>query len=106
MTNNQISKIMLSQIDSQGNQFLLLKETNNHYKYAAAINRVDSFLMRKLGNMYAKKTTRGWNLQVEWKGGSSKWVPLVDLKNPNLLEIAEYAVSNKLQEEPMLNFMG
>ena len=39
-------------------------------------------------------------MQVEWKDGSSEWVPLVDLKHSNPLELAEYAVSNQLQEEP------
>ena len=100
MTTNQIAENMLSQIDSEGNHFLLLKEISDHCKDASAINKVDGFLTSKSGNVHAKKTTRGWTLQVEWKDGSSEWVPLVDLKHSNPLELAEYAVSNQLQEEP------
>ena len=94
ITANQISENILSQIDSQGNHFLLLKDINDNCKDASVINRIVIFLMIKSGNVHAKKTTRGWTLQVEWKGGYSKWVPLVDLKHSNPVEFAEYAVSN------------
>ena len=60
MTTNQISGNMLSQIDSQGNNFLLIKEIKSHCKYVSAINRAGGFLTRKPGNVHAKKTTRGW----------------------------------------------
>ena len=47
-----------------------------------------------------KRTTRGWELLVEWKDGSMNWVPLKDLKNSNPVDLAEYAVANALEEEP------
>ena len=97
MTTNQISKNVLSQIESQDNHFLLLKEINDNWKDASEINRAGGFLTSKSGNVHANNTTRGWNLQVEWKGGSSKWVPLVDLKHFNHVELSEYAVANQLQ---------
>ena len=62
MTNNQISENMLSQIDSQGYHFFLLKKINNHCKYASAINMDDGFLTSKSVNVQENKTTRGWNL--------------------------------------------
>jgi hypothetical protein len=43
---------------------------------------------------------KGWKLLCQWRDGSSTWVPLVDLKDSNPVELAEYAVANKLQEEP------
>ena len=39
-------------------------------------------------------------MQVEWKDGSTNWLPLKDLKESNPVELAEYAVANKLVEEP------
>ena len=88
MTTDKISENILSQIDSQGNHFLLLKEINNNCKYSPEINRVYKFLTSKSGNVHAKKTTGGCNFKVEWKGGSSEWVPLVDLKHSNPVYLA------------------
>ncbi|KAL7557788.1 hypothetical protein ACA910_013065 [Epithemia clementina (nom. ined.)] len=43
---------------------------------------------------------RGWKLLVSWKDGSSTWVPLKDLKASNPIEVAEYAVANKISDQP------
>ena len=51
---------MFSQIDSQGNHFLLLKKIKNQYKYASSITGNNGFLTSKYGNFHAKKTTIGW----------------------------------------------
>ena len=51
------------------------------------------------GNRTAKKTTRGWELCVEWKDGTSNWVKLKDLKDSNPVELAEYAVANAVRTE-------
>ena len=69
MTTNQIDENMLSHIDPQCNQFLLLKDINDHCKDANKFNRADVFMMIKSGNVNSKKTTRYWTLQLEWKGG-------------------------------------
>ena len=100
ITTNKIAENMLSHIYSQCNQFLLLKENNNKCKEASEISRADKFMTNKSENVHAKKTPIGWILQLEWKGGSSKWVPLVDLNHSNPVEFSEYAVANQLQEDP------
>ena len=64
MTTNQISKNMLSQIEPQGNNFQLIKDINDHCKNEYATNRDGGLLTSKSGNMHAKKTARGCNLQV------------------------------------------
>jgi hypothetical protein len=52
------------------------------------------------GRRVPKKTTKGWELLVEWKDGSSTWVPLRELKETNPIEIAEYAIANQIETEP------
>lgn len=42
----------------------------------------------------------GWQLLVEWNDGTTNWVDLKDLKASNPIELAEYAVANKIAEEP------
>ena len=52
------------------------------------------------GKMVTKKTTRGWDLLVEWKEGSSSWILLKYLKASNPVELAKYAAGNLLDVEP------
>ena len=35
-------------------------------------------------------TTRGYDINVLWKDGTSSWIPLKDMKESNPLENAEY----------------
>ena len=99
-TANVIAENLFSQVDSEGHQYILLKEVIDHHKSTAAIPISDGFFISKNGNRTPKQTTRGWKLLVEWKDGSTDWIPLKDLKESNPVELAEYAVANKLLDEP------
>jgi hypothetical protein len=39
---------------------------------------------------------RGWFLIIQWRDGSTSWEKLKDLKVLNLVEVAEYAIVNRL----------
>ena len=60
----------------------------------------DGFIKSRNGNNLPNKTTNGWKLQVEWKDGSTSWVPLKDLKASNLIELAEYKINNNIEHKP------
>jgi hypothetical protein len=47
-----------------------------------------------------KKSTAGWDFEIEWKDGSTSWLPLKELKETNAVEVAQYAKGNRLIEEP------
>jgi hypothetical protein len=47
-------------------------------------------------NKKVRKTTKGWNLCVEWKDGTTSWERLADLKESNHAEVAEYAAAKSL----------
>jgi hypothetical protein len=47
-------------------------------------------------------TTKGWKLLIEWKDGTTDCLPLKDLKESYLVQVAEYAVANKTVEQPAL----
>jgi hypothetical protein len=51
-------------------------------------------------NKKLRKTTKGWNLCVEWKDGTTSWERLVDLKESNPVEVAEYAATKSLLDTP------
>ena len=50
--------------------------------------------------MVPKITTVGWDVLIEWKDGKTTWVPMKEIKEPNPVELAEYAIRNRLVEEP------
>jgi hypothetical protein len=37
---------------------------------------------------------------IEWKDGTSTWVPLADIKDSYPVQVADYAVANGLTHEP------
>ena len=43
---------------------------------------------------------KGWKLLVQWKDGSTTWGPLKDHKESDPVRVAEYAIANKIAEEP------
>ncbi len=79
---------------------MLLEEISDHRKDSTAYAKDQGFITSANGNRVSRKTTKGWSLCVEWKDGSSSWIPLRELKASNPVELAEYAVANKILEEP------
>ena len=55
--------------------------------------------------LYTKrKTTKGWSLFVNWKDGSTSWETLKEMKESYPVEVAEYAVNNKIATEPAFHW--
>jgi hypothetical protein len=75
-------------------------EIIDHAKDNTDVTITDGYTMSSYGNRVPKQTTKGWKLLCQWRDGSSARVTLVDLKDSNPIELAEYTVANKLQEEP------
>ena len=96
---NIISQNMISRIDSDGNQEPLLKQLVGHRKKRHAIPK-DKAYITVGGKKVLKRTTKGWDLCVEWADGRTTWVPLAILKEQNPVEVAEYAVTNSIDTEP------
>ena len=95
---------MFAQVDDKGNQFLLLDDISDYRKDASAVSVEDSFTVSKNGNRVPKVTTRGWDLLVNWKDGSSDWIKSKDIKDSYPVEIAEYAAANQIANEPAFNW--
>jgi hypothetical protein len=97
---NLIAENMLSQVDDEGRSYSVLSKIVDHRTNGHAISKDDGFVEDRYGKRHPRITTRGWDLQVEWRDGSTTWVPLSELKESNPIEVAEYAVANKINEEP------
>ena len=97
---NIIAENLYSQCDSEGRELLSFREICDHRKNNRAITIANGYDVSKNGNRTPKRTTVGWELLVEWRDGTTDWVPLKDLKDTNPIELAEYAKANNIAEEP------
>ena len=91
---------MFAQVDSEGNQYLLLKEITDHKCDNSALPISDGMVWNSSRTLKPKVTMQGWHLLVQWHDGSTSWEKLSDLKASNPVKVAEYAVANHLSEEP------
>ena len=100
---NVIAEHLLSQVDSEGKQYQLFHKIVNHRKLKNAVAKADQ--MRQDGDRSVKKkTTAGWDLEVEWRDGGTSWLPLKTLKETNMVDVAEYAIANKIADEPAFDW--
>jgi Reverse transcriptase (RNA-dependent DNA polymerase) len=100
MTANAIAESLFAQVDSEGRRLLLIDEIVDHRKSGEAVDVADGFITTKSGKKKRRQTTKGWELLVRWKDGSETWNALKDLKESFIVLVAEYAVQNRIHEEP------
>ena len=100
LTANVIAENLLAQVDEEGHRQLLLDEIIDFRKDDTAVRKDDCMITTKNGIKRKAMTTRGWELCVIWKDGSTDWVSLKDLKESYPVELAQFAINNKIQDEP------
>ena len=66
----------------------------------SALSKQDKYLVTPRGQRRMWKTTKGWKLLVIWKDQLKTWIPLKDLKESNPVEVAEFAKSRFIEDEP------
>ena len=96
---NIIAEHMYSVTDTEGNHMLLLNAIVGHRKDGHALERADMYVYNN-GRRSIRKTTKGWQLCIEWRDGSTTWERLTDVKGSHPTEAAEYAIAHNLQKEP------
>ncbi len=99
---NILADALYAQVDVDKNRYLLLKEIVSHKKDQTALSKEDYTSNNFTGsrNPTRRLTTKGCYLQCQWTDGSTSWEPLRNLKESNPLELAQYAESHSLLEEP------
>ena len=81
MTANIIAENLIAQVDKQGRRQMMMSEIVDHSVLPDAIPKSQgTYEENEYGGKRRKATTRGWELLVEWKDGSTEWVALKDLK--------------------------
>ena len=90
---------MISQVDSEGHHYQVLKDISDHSACVSSLKRSDVFMRSRGENLHGKKTTRGWKLEVEWKDGTLSLMPLKDIKSSNPIELAGYLLADNIEYE-------
>ena len=99
LTANVIAENLLAQVDDEGHRHLLIDEIEGFRKNDDAIPKEEGTYSAS-GVERKKRTTKGWQFYVRWKDGSADWVGMKDLKDSYPVSLADYAISNDLQDEP------
>ena len=72
MSANIIAENVLAQVNEEGHRQLLLDEIIDHRTTKNYIKKEDGFILTRSGQKRPKLTTRGWELCVQWKDGSTQ----------------------------------
>ena len=97
---NLIAQNMIASVDEEGHRHLLLDEIIDFRKTGDAISKEDAFVLTSTGTRRRRETTKGWEILCKWKDGSSTWSKLKDVKDSYPVDLAEFAIQNKIADEP------
>ena len=99
-TANVIAENLFASCNEHGQRELLLDQITDYRRSPNALTQQDAWNTSKKGKRTRKRTTVGWQLLFEWKDGTKSWIALKDAKNSHPVEVAEYAIANKIADEP------
>ena len=99
-TANLIAENLLGQVDDEGFTLTSLECIVDHRTSLDALDKDKAYTTNSRGVKRLRKTTRGWQLKVQWQDKSEQWVPLSVLKESNPVEVAFYAKARGIDDEP------
>ena len=100
LAENAIAINMFSQVDEEGNRHVFLDDIVDHFTDGDEIKQHDAFITSNNGGRRRHETTKGWEILLQWKDGSTSWETLKEIKKCYSLHISEYAVIKRIPDEP------
>jgi hypothetical protein len=100
MAANTIAENLFSQVDGDGHWHVIFDAIIGHRTDGTEVIYLDAFITSANGVKRRMETTRGWEINVQWKDGSTTWHKLKDAKDSYPLCVAEHAVENGISERP------
>ena len=91
---------MLSQVDDNGNNQLMMDAIIDFKKDPTAVLMEDKYLFTMIGQCRLRKTTLSWWFLVRWKDETESWVKLAKCKDLYPVEVTEFAKARNLVSEP------
>ena len=101
---NVIAQSMYAQCDPEGNIYVLMDSIVDWRRSTTALGYEDQVALKQDGRTFMRRCTKGWQLCVQWRDGSTSWEKLSDLKESHPIEVAEYACAQGLEKEPAFNW--
>jgi hypothetical protein len=100
LTINIINESTMSQVDAAGKQYTIFKDIVGYRTNEHAVKLEDGYTVDRVGRKHRKITAKGWELSVKWTDGTTEWLPLKDLKESHPIQVAEFAINNKITDQP------
>ena len=101
---NVIAENMYAQCDPEGNQHVLFDSIVDFRRSTTALTKADQTVAKADGRTFLRRSTKGWQLCVQWRDGSTSWEKLSVMKESHPLEVAEYAISQDIADQPSFNW--
>ena len=95
-----IAENLFTQIDDEGNRQVLMNEIIDYQTNVTELKQQDAFNTTKMGTKRRQETTKGWELLIKWKDGSTNWVSPKDIKESYPVHVAEFALATRISKEP------
>jgi len=103
LTTNVISESMYTSCDVDGNEYILFDSFVDYKSILKAATKENQRIVHNGRNSLCRSTV-GWHLCVQWKDGSTSWQSLKDLEEAYPVAVAEYAVTQGIDDEPAINW--
>jgi hypothetical protein len=97
---NMIAEALYSQVDADSREFILMKDIVDHRLDGLVVPVDNAYYVDPNSQTSRRMTTKGWKFLIEWRESRMDWLPLKDLKESYPVQVAEYAVTNKIAEQP------
>ena len=101
---NVIAESKYDMCDDDGNRVMLFDAIVGHIRCLPANTPADQKFVDKNGKVQYKRSTKGWQMCVQWKDGLTSWEKLSVMKECYPVQTAEYAVSKDCDSEPAFNW--
>ena len=95
-----IAENLFSQVDEEGHRHVLFDSIIDHRTTGKEIKRQDAYVVSSNGGKRHRQTTKGWEILLQWKDGSTTWETLKDIKNCYPVQLADYAIEHGISNEP------
>ena len=97
---NTIAENIFSQVDEEGNRYTILDSIIDHRTDGSEVSDEDAFIESPIGGKKRRKTSRGWEILLQWKDGSTSWEAMKDIHAAYPVQLAEYAIQRGIDRKP------
>ena len=94
LTANTIAENLFSLVDVEGNQHVMLDCITDHWTNGTELPIDKAYITLKNGGRRKPQNTKGWEILLQWKDGSTTWEPLKYIKECYPVQLSEYAIKN------------